>query len=275
MIYFNNCDIRINGTGLMAESVSLSSQNSLRPIRPLGRKAQTSIEPDGAISSELNATYFVEVGKDLGYAESSGMKQTTDFENLTPKTIVIAGVTGSFYLKSYRLTINPNEPVKADVNYVSFEPLSGGVSAKPNELEYPSSFSGLAHYWTTEIHSNAGTLSVPIFNFGYTFSANLAPIYVLGKKYPKQILLISSEEQVSIVKDQYRPIDFYGLSGCEEFDDCINNPRLRLYPLGKICNGETGNYMEFDMSGASVESSNLSINVDDFAKAEISMKRYN
>lgn len=275
MIFFNNCDIRINGTGLMADAVSLSSQNSLRPIRTLGKKAQTSIEPEGSVSSDLSASYYIEVGKDLGYAEVSGMKATTNFENLTPRTIEVAGVTGSFYLKSYKLTIASNAAIKADVTYVSFEPLSGQITKKPNDLVYATGFSGLAHYWTSEIHSDVGTVNVPIFNFAYSFSANLTPIYTLGRKYPKQVLLIASEEEVNILKDQYKPVDFYGLSGCQEFDDCINNPRLRLYPLRKICDGATGTYMEFDMSGASVNASNLTVNVNDFAKVEIVMKRYN
>lgn len=275
MIFFNNCDVRVNGTGLMAESVSLSSQNSLSPIRPLGKKAQTSLEPEGPISSDLSVSYYIEVGKDLGYFEVSGMKATTNFENLSPRTIIVAGVTGSFYLTSYKLTISPNEAVKADVTYRSFEPLSGQIAPKPNNLIYATGFSGLAHNWTSEIYSDVGTVNVPIFNLAYSFNATMTPVYTLGRKYPKQVLLISSEEEMTIVKDQYRPIDFYGLSGCQEFDDCINNPRLRLYPLGKICDGATGTYMEFDMSGASIHASNLSVGVNDFVKAEIVMKRYN
>ena len=190
----------------MADAVSLSSQNSLRPIRTLGKKAQTSIEPEGSVSSDLSASYYIEVGKDLGYAEVSGMKATTNFENLTPRTIEVAGVTGSFYLKSYKLTIVSNAAVKADVTYVSFEPLSGQITKKPNDLVYATGFSGLAHYWTSEIYSDVGTVNVPIFNFAYSFSANLTPIYTLGRKYPKQVLLIASEEEVNILKDQYKPV---------------------------------------------------------------------
>lgn len=275
MIFFNNCDVRINGTGLMAESVSLSSENSLRAIRPLGKKAQTSITPEGSIVSNLNVSYFIEVGKDLGYREVSGMKETTDFENLTPRTIVAAGITGTFYLKSYKITLSPNEIVKADVSYISFEPLEGQISQKPDDLLFATGFTGLAHYWTSEIHSDVGALNIPIFNFAYDFQATLMPIYTLGRKYPKQVLLIESEENVNIVKDQYQQIDFYGLSGCSEFEDCLNNPRLRLYPLQKICNNNTGVYMEFNMSGAVINASNLSIGVSDFAKVEIIMKRYN
>lgn len=275
MIFFNNCDIRINGTGLMAEKISLSSEASLQPIRPLGKKAQTSIEPNGAIASKLSTSYIVEIGKDLGYSELSGMKSTVNFENLTPVTIVAAGISGSFYFESYKIDIKPHEVVRAEVSYVSYDPLSGQISEKSSSLEYASGFSGLAHYWTTEIHSNSGTVNVPIFDFSYNFQANLLPIYTLGNKYPKQILLISSQEEARITKDQYKPVDFYGLSGCVEFGDCISNPRLRLYKLEKMCNNNTGEYIEINMSGASITSSNLSVDTNDFVKAEITMKRYN
>lgn len=275
MIFFNNCDVRVNGTGLMAESVSLSSQNSLRPIRPLGRKAQTSIEPDGAISSDLSVSYYIEVGQDLGRAEVLQMKATTDFETLTPRQITIAGITGNFYLQSYKIRVSPNEAVKADVTYKSFEPLSGQVTEKINDITFPTGYTGLAHYWTSEIHSDAGVVNVPIFNFAYSFNARIDPVYTLGRKGPNQVLLISSEEEINVLKDQFKPITFYGMSGCEEFEDCLNNPRLRLYPLGRLCDEDINTYMEFDMSGAQVSASNLSINVNDFAKTEIIMKRYN
>lgn len=275
MIFFNNCDIRFNGSGLMAEKISLSSDNSLLPIRPLGKKSQTSIEPNGAIVSKLNVSYVVEIGKDIGHFELNKAKFTTGFENLTPITVVAAGISGGFYLQSYKIDIRPNEIVKADASYISYEPLSGQISQKPNSLTYASGFSGLAHFWTTEIHSDSGKVSMPIFDFSYSFEANLEPIYVLGRKYPKQILLISSEEEATITKDQYKPIDFYGLSGCLELGDCISNPRIRLYKLEKICNNNTGEYIEINMSGASVHSSNLSVDTNDFAKAEITMRRYN
>jgi hypothetical protein len=42
-----------------------------------------------------------------------------------------------------------------------------------------------------------------------------------------------------------------------------------------MCNNNTGEYIEINMSGASITSSNLSVDTNDFVKAEITMKRYN
>ena len=68
MIFFNNCDVRINGTGVMASTASVSTANPVRAMRSMGKNLAVSIAPDGPYANEVKMTYLLEIDKDPVFA---------------------------------------------------------------------------------------------------------------------------------------------------------------------------------------------------------------
>ena len=122
------------------------------------------------------------------------------------------------------------------------------------------------------------------------------PIFVLGQKYPKQVQLLTAEETIDVIKESARinssgilpddhPITFYGESGWQLFSGQLEDgtsfneyngdspPRIRIEPLSGLCD-TSDSYMEFDFSGMKIESADITVDSNDFAKASFSMRRY-
>ena len=61
MLYFDNIDVVVNGTGVLVEQATLSSQNYLDPAYVLDKRGELSQPVTDSIRQELSLTYFVEV----------------------------------------------------------------------------------------------------------------------------------------------------------------------------------------------------------------------
>jgi hypothetical protein len=274
MVFFNDCDIRINGTGLMAQRASIKSSNSLKKIKPLGRADAIELTPNGVVQNSFSATYYVDLDRDPCYPETVRIKNSTEFEQASPQVIEVAGISGVFYMSSFNIRVKENSVISADVTYNGYGELSGNVAEKVSDLNLAESgFSGLAHSWTTFIQSDAGDLDIPVFKFNYSFSNMVKPLYAIGNKLPFQVANINAEEVIKIEKDQSRQMNHYGESGCALFDACEQNPRVRIFKLGYLCDGSLTESMDFDVSGYRIVSNNVSINTNDFVKSTFEIRR--
>ena len=302
MIFFNNCDVVVNGTGVMAEQVSLSSANAVVAVRAMGKNLAETSDPDGQYSTSVRMTYYLEVEKDPVFAnvlDYLGLVHNTvnpNYEDITPNIIGVAGITGEYFLDSYSLSVSQNDVIKAQASYIGFKPPSGTIRKRSEKLDYADSFSGLAHSWTTSLLADDGTILAPVYDFSYSFNAVLAPVLALGDKYPKQVMLMTAEETVNVTKDDNSinhsgqgpdqfPITFYGESGWALFSGQLEDgsyfseynpdspPRVKIEPLSGLC-GTSNHYMEFDFSGMKIESSDVSVDTNDFAKASFTLRRY-
>ena len=261
MLYFNNCDIQVNGIGLMAQNAHLTSSNSLRSIKPIGRSKGLETSPEGPVTNNFTATYWINIDKDPCYQEVLKLKDLfvskSEFDLAQPQVIEVAGLSGAFYMNSYK----------------GFEEMSGNVSPRDEVLEYVDSFSGLAHSWTTFIESDAGSLDIPILEFDYNFASRMTPVYALGAKTPVQVLFTNFEETIKMQKDIERQIKFYGESGCALFDSCANDPKVKIFKLGYLCDDSLTDTMEFGVSGYRINSNSITVDTNDFVKSEFTITK--
>ena len=219
MLYFEDCDISINGTGILVESAGLNSE---APIASLGTIGQNPFHyvPAGLLQNTLQLSYLLEPTREPNWQIISGFKTITTNTALSPVTIKIAGISGNFYLNDYSITTRENDLVGASVNYIGFAPLSGQISERDVTITYDfNSGSGIAHYCTSAIGMkrwradrllNQWYLSKNIYNCNYSFRANLMPVVCLGYQTPKSIEFLGAEETISVVHDQFIPLGVYG-----------------------------------------------------------------
>ena len=283
MIFFNNCDIRVDGTGVMASQGTMTSQSPIIPTRNIG-KNRANTAPGGTFQNSLRFNYFVNIDKDPCYARVSDLKGTTNFSGLSPQTIEVAGVSGSYYLQSYHIEVQENDIVQASVGYAGYELTTGELRDKKDQFDYiESGYSGFAHAWTAKLNSDDGELDIPIYNFSYSWKAALNPIYVLGKKFPIQVQFMTSDEEINITRDRYKPLTFAGTSGNVMFGAAEegelwhapdNNPRMKLLKLATLCNDEITDAIEIDVSDSTFESTSLNIDTNDFATINMAATRY-
>ena len=283
MIFFNNCDIRINGTGVMASQATVTSQSPVIPIRTIG-KNRAHVGAGGTYQNALKFSYFVNIDEDPCFARVTDLKNTTNFSGLSPQTIELAGITGSYYLQSYQISVPENDIVQATVSYVGYELVTGELRDKTDEYDYiQSGFSGFAHAWTAKLTSDDGELDVPIYDFNYSYKAGITPIYVLGKKFPSQVQFLTSNEEINVIRDRYKPLTFAGESGNVIFGVAgegeiwhapDNNPRIKLLKLATLCNDEITDAIEIDVSNSTFESTAVNVDTNDFATINMSATRY-
>ena len=67
MIYFNDVEVTVNGTGILANSASISSRNQIQPVRVLGRKGIAFQAPAGPIQSDFSISYLPETNNEPNY----------------------------------------------------------------------------------------------------------------------------------------------------------------------------------------------------------------
>jgi hypothetical protein len=289
MIFFNNCDVRINGTGVMAKTASVSTANSVTAQRSMGKNLAVGVQPDGPYANEIKLTYLLEIDKDPVFAnllDFINLQHNTtnpNYEDIAGRTLSVGGITGTYYLNTYNVSIGQNVLIKASCTYVSFVPSTGELRKRSEILDYADSYSGLAHSWTSRLSSDDGDLEMPIYDFSYSFNGDVAPVFVLGQKFPKQVMLQTAEETISVTKEDSRLIDFHGESGWVLFSGRLedgtyfhedNNPFIKVEPLSGLCEGGTIDSISFPFSGMKIESSDTSIDTNDYARTTFLLKRY-
>lgn len=294
----------------MADAVSLSTSNAIVAVRGMGNNLAVTSTPDGQYANNIRITYYLEVEKDPVYANVSDylslVHNTTNpnYEDIPSNIIGVAGITGVYYLDSYSLKVSANNVIKAQASYVGFTPPTGIIKKREFKHSYAESFSGLAHAWTTSLIAgpmpgevgNDSPIVEPVYDFSYDFRSVINPIYTLGDKYPKQVMLLTAEETISVVKETNMinvsgrgedafPITFYGESGWQLFSGLKEDgtsfneynmdspPRIKIEPLSGLCD-DSNSYMEFNFSGMKIESSDVSVDTNDFAKASFVLRRY-
>src|SRR3990167_6777018 len=217
MVFFDKCDVAVNGTGIMADSASLSSENVLTPIYVVGYKGIKDNSPGGNIKNTFQINYFIEPNRSPNFSIINDIKTFTNDNTWTPQTVEIGTITGfSSYLQSFNLKVPLNQPAKASVSYVSFNPTSGVLQDSIGSIGYDeTSELNLLHGWSTFITSSGNYTSIKIFDFEYGITVNWSPIYTLGRFYPNQVELMGGAERLTIVTDNFYEANFYG-TGVDE-----------------------------------------------------------
>lgn len=285
MIYFNECDVLINGSGLLFDSVLLSTQNSILPVYVLGNKGVISQTSSGPLKTNIQVSYLLEVGNEPIYGIVSGIKNSHSNFNNNNFILNIGGLTGYVYLESYGVRVEPNDLVKAVASFVSYEPISGYFTGSIGSTSYNlTKGSGLGHSWSTDLFFRDSSVVDPIYGFDYSFKINWLPVFVLGNKNQVQMHFLGAEESMSFIKENYSGAT---ISGDNAVYLLKNIDKIRLNSFSNILksskNAPTTSFsapniqtsgLDFIISGMIVTSTQLSENVGDFVKSTVNCQKF-
>ena len=265
MKYFNECDVVFNsrfGSGLvLAQNASITVNRNINSTYTIGRQNSSQMFKTKADETNVEFTYFPNISdpiyKCFDYIKT-GIFTNSFPETNIPVQVALAGVSGSFYPSRYSLTVNPNSKIQASVSLSSFSNISGSLNNKTT-INNLASGSGIAHSWNAKVSGTAALYNV--LDFAYGISINWNPIYSVGQQRPRQVDLSAGEET----------FDFT----IENFNSNFSNADLSTAENAKINITTFGDQsiMIINTSGSKIDSSNMSINLDDFAKNKISLKR--
>jgi len=267
--YFNDIDISIGGTGILAESASLSSENSIAPHFILGKRGIIDQSPEGPTKTTFSFNYLLEIDNEPGLTGINKLKTLSNPNSGENITISIAGITGyNCYLENYSIKIMPNDLLQVNSQYTSFVPTSGSVLSSDNSISYNTTNS-LAHSWNTFLFDSGNFTT--IYDFDYNFQTSFQPQYKIGQKTPSQVTLMSINETMNFTRDNFNHINFTG-SGIENVFN-TSDSKIDIYSISLLCSN-TPSLFNIDISGGKVKQEELNVGLDDFVKIKTNIQKF-
>lgn len=306
MLEAKNCNVFINGTGLMVQSASINSSNSTFPVQSIGKRGFSKYIANGPITHSISLDYILKTDNEPNYQIYNQIKDHVNSSTFQECELVIGGISGSFYLDSYSVSSSPNNLTTARASYISFEETLGGylndykrdaytllTTESGSEIEtedgmyvlitedspnYVGNSSEFANGWSTYFYENNELVQNSVYDFSYSFQSTWEPSYIIGSKIPSQVDLMGYSESITVLRDIYTKPIFSGeelyfsqnISG--DFDGVARGSELRVYGLWKLCNG-TGDFLNFSLSGASINSSSVNYSLGDIVLTETSASK--
>lgn len=274
MIYFDNIDLTINGSGIICDNASLRLSNNINPIYSLGRRGTAGQFTNNGPTPQFGFSYVAELDNEPNYDIVNSIKSNLSSDVWTGVTIQLGGITGyNCFIDSYSLEASPNQLIKCNAAYTSFEPVSGNLQNKTGT--HFNITNNLAHSWTTFILNSGNYLNVPTYNFSYSFKATWEPIYIIGCKIPSSVLLKNTEEQLSFVRDSFLNIKYGGEElSTGYFSYNSGNFNITLLNLSNA-SGVTGyGALYFNIKNCQLKNVDVNANAGDFAKVTTQAYRY-
>jgi len=280
MVYFDNCDVAVNGSGVMATSANIQSQNYLDPAYILEMRGEMSKPAADSIRNVLNIDYYVEVDNEPNIEIINSIKAFRQDDHVAkPFPVEVAGITGNFYLQSYSFAVEPNKVTHARASFICYDQLTGNgdlsTKKKGDEgIDYNKSNS-LAHGWTTYVASSGTHIEVPTYKMDYGFNAEYKPIYTIGRKFPKQVQMIKANEEIKFMRDKYKHIVFSGEKAEEALPNFENDSEADLFEIEALCGSEESqtNQLKILVSGAVVTSTAVIAGVGKQVRTAVSVNR--
>lgn len=279
MLYFDQCNIMVDNSGLLADSVSLNAQTNIQPIYGIGKRGIFNQSPEGPTEGNINISYFLNLQKEPIFPITATLKNLTG--NYNGATIIIGGITGyQCYLTEYQIKNVPNQLTKVSASFVTFKPFSGMLRNRVSGEVAMSGFSGyLAHGWTTQILSGTSYLTAPIYDFGYSFNVEWQPIYVLGNQLSNDVILSKMTEQVSFIRDTYHHIQFSGEEATKTSSNAFlqknSNNEINLLPYIFVSDTGAGSpSITISLSGFRIRNSELNAQADDFVRTSVEATKH-
>jgi hypothetical protein len=279
--YFDNTDVLINNSGVLASNASITSKNNIRPIQTIGRVGSSVNAPSGPIEHIIRMNYAVQLGHEPNYGIVTGLKVATDTTGYSPTILEVNGVTGFGFLNQYNLTIEPNNVTTASAEYVSYFNLSGDFRDQVYSGNY-GDFDKVGHGWTTYLTQGQSYSESPVYSLSYSFRADWEPVYTLGRKEPSQVLYLGGEETLSIEKDDYTHIKFSGEKS-EDFFSSTTVTGLDMISLDVVgtseydvsANPNTGVYTHLiiNLSGMYLNNSSIKAQLNDFLRNSLEFSK--
>lgn len=263
---FKNVQVTVNGRNIMASDVSISEQNSVEPIYLLGYRHTTLYSPTSPLNNQIQINYYVEPENEPNHTLVNQLRNsnTSSF----PVRVVVGGITGSAYLSSYSLSVEPNELVTASVTYNVYTSFSGQFTNQPSATSYNAGRgSGIAHSWLVYPKMLNNTLTGSIVSLNYSFSPNFQPIYKIGNPNPVEVKFVNANEEFSITSEYDNRILYSGEIFTGKYFDIqiieinplsglstTNTSKLYLFPNGGIV---TSNRINIQENNTILQESNI------------------
>lgn len=274
---FDNIDVAVRGSGIISTNASLSSNNNILAGYTLGVTKPMGQFPNGGIKSSFSFTYIPEISQDPNFAVAETIRNLIDRNTYFGEKIEFAGLSNSnFFMDSYSFRIQPNNLVEASATYTTYWETCGELRPKSNLIDYFNQ-GDLAHSYEVGFLDATDEVLNPVYDIAYEIRANWLPMYILGRKTPIEIKLISVSESLSFTMDESRnilftgesvyPNIFAGNSGEMEFNNislfCQNN-----------CGPDSSPYLSLNISGFKIKSITTSATVNEMVRTNYVASRY-
>lgn len=275
MIYYDDIDVSLNGSGIMAESAEISVTPSLSPVYSLGRRGIWNNVASAPPTANININYFLETFFDHNKNTIDFIK-TGDTSQFHPcDRIVIGNITGSGYLASFSFAAQPNSPIIVSTSYNCYSEMVGDLRAKNNTVKYNvTNSSGLAHGYGLHITSSGNSQIVPTYDFNYNFSIDWSPIYKIGNKVPIQVNYVGATERFTLTRDVYTGVNIMSGVNVTGYLNTTGDSNIDLISLNSVANTRNLSTMNFNLSGAKVISNSVSAALDDFVRVQTAAINY-
>ena len=272
-IYYDQCEVKINNTGVLAVSANFNSDITLGPVYTLGKRKPFKKQiTTGPSSSTFQISYLINPTGDPAF---NTVKEIKNFisapTNYDGVTIGFAGVTGQkCFLNNYSLKIEPNNVITAQASYITYEPVvTNTLFQTPRNLNNPNTASAdsIAHSSRTNLVSGrnifakntSSELIADLYSLTYTFACNLTPIYALGQQTPVEVKPIRAQETVNITENLFTKLVYTG-----------ENIPLKIQMSGLL----DSNSFTIEMPDAFVNNSTIESNLDDIVRSSKTIVQY-
>lgn len=258
-IYYDQCELKINNTGVLATSASLNSDITLGPVYTLGKRKPFKRQvTTGPASSTFQIQYIINPTGDPAFNTVSEIKNfisaPTNYDGVT---VALGGITGNrCYLNNYSIKIDPNNVIVAQATYISYHPISGALDIKTNPNN--ASADSIAHSSKVNLISGKSLNGDP-YSFTYTFTCNLNPIYVLGQREPVEVKPIRAQETVNMTENIFNKLVYTG-----------ENIPVKIGISGLLDNSQ----FSIEMPDAHINNSTIETNLDDIIRTTKTLTQY-
>ena len=262
MIHFNDIEVGINGSGLFAQSVSVSTDNSTQYINPIGFRNSSCVSENGPVKSNIRITYLLEPERAYNQAIISNIKNLDGSTNFIPAILSIAGLTGNGYLSNFSFDVGIDNSTIGNATYIVFENISGTLSNVTGLTFNTNSMVNLLYNWNTYINDSGYSNTNPYDSIGYSFQANWEPTYIIGQNKPYQIDFIGAREELNISKEDYTKVGFRKTGIGLEY---LGNSNVNFTTLN-LDTVEGYPVLMINISGGIISSTNLEGSLDNKVK---------
>ena len=260
MIFFDQIDVTVNGTGILAENASVSVQADLVPAYVIGRRGIVDQAPSQGINNSVSLSYFLEVDNEPNYGIVDQIRNfSSTTEELQPTTINIGGISGVFYLQSYQLNVAPNTPAKA-------------TAEKAGNVNYNASNGSGIGFGFASVGGNH-TLK-EAFDFNYSFQANYIPVFALGSQEPISVKLMGASEDMSISKTGFYDPSFTGTNPDGTLFNQNGSTGVQIFGLKLFCEDDSSQSVDINVSGTKVKSTSVGHSVNEISRSTTTFSKY-
>ena len=275
MIFFDQCDAIVNGSGILARQASLSTTNSLVPIKSIGKRGVLTQSPERDLTATLQLTYFLETDNEPNYAIVQDIK---DFflkdEIYSPKQVVVGGVSGEYYLNGYSIRAVPNEAITATASYLNVGGVSGAFNQKDSSIVYNKSNGD--NIGAFVIITDTGNYAInKSLSFEYDFSCVWRPINVIGQRKQVEVKLISAEEKISVEREIFNNVSFSGERASSSLFNSNESGTIKIHGFKFLCNKNASQLGSgISLSGFRINLAEVNVSIDSFLTNKVTFNKF-